>query len=62
MFEGILNDQDGKESVAVKTLKTGTESKDRVRFLQEAFIMSQFKDPNVVTMHGAVTDGEPVSS
>ena len=51
----------GEVKVAVKTLKEGSEENDRVKFLQEAAIMGQFKNPNVVTMYGVVTDGEPVS-
>ena len=47
--------------VAVKILKQGATEMDRVKFLQEAAIMSQFKHPNVVTMYGVVTDEEPVS-
>ena len=47
--------------VAVKTLKEGSDKQDRVKFLQEAAIMGQFKHPNVVTMYGVVTEGEPVS-
>ena len=48
--------------VAVKTLKEGAKEEDRVKFLQEAAIMGQFKHPNVVTMYGVVTNGEPVSN
>ena len=47
--------------VAVKTLKEGSDKQDRVKFLQEAAIMGQFRHPNVVTMYGVVTEGEPVS-
>jgi hypothetical protein len=47
--------------VAVKTLKEGSGEEDRVKFLQEAAIMGQFKHPNVVTMYGLVMQGEPVS-
>ena len=47
--------------VAVKTLKEGAEEKERVKFLQEAAIMGQFKHPNVVKVHGIVTTGDPVS-
>ena len=47
--------------MAVKTLKEGSGEQDRVKFLQEAAIMGQFKHPNVVNMYGVVTDGEPVS-
>ncbi len=52
----------GDVEVAVKTLKEGSGKEDRVKFLQEATIMGQFKHYNVVTMYGVVTDGEPVSS
>ena len=51
-----------KMEVAVKTLKEGSVEEDRVKFLQEAAIMGQFKHPNVVTMYGVVVQGEPVSS
>ena len=33
---------------------------ERVKFLQEAAIMGQFHHPNVITLHGVVTVGEPV--
>jgi len=46
-----------KVEVAVKTLKEGAGEEERVKFLQEA----AFKHFNVVTMHGVVTAGEPVS-
>jgi hypothetical protein len=51
----------GAVDVAVKTLKEGSGEEDRVKFLQEAAIMGQFKHPNVVTMYGLVMQGEPVS-
>ena len=57
---GVSEEEQGVE-VAVKTLKEGSGEEDRVKFLQEAAIMGQFKHPNVVTMYGVVTDGEPVS-
>ena len=47
--------------MAVKTLKEGSGEEDRVKFLQEAAIMRQFKHPNVVTLYGVVSEGEPVS-
>ncbi len=54
--------QSDKESleVAVKTLKEGS-NEDKIKFLQEAAIMGQFKHFNVVSMYGVVTEGEPVS-
>ncbi len=48
--------------VALKTLKKGSSEKDKVKFLQEAVIMAQFRHPNVVTLFGIVTVGEPVST
>ena len=47
--------------VALKTLKTDSTHEDKVKFLQEAAIMAQFKHPNIVTLHGVVSDKEPVS-
>ena len=47
--------------MAVKTLKEGSGEEDRVKFLQEAAIMGQFRHPNVVTLYGVVSEGEPVS-
>ena len=60
VYKGVLGSGDEVE-VAVKTLKEGSGEEDRVKFLQEAAIMGQFKHHNVVTMYGVVTDGEPVS-
>ena len=60
MFKGVLQSPEGEIDVAVKTLKEGSGEEDRVKFLQEATIMGQFKHPNVVTMHGVITDGKPV--
>ena len=57
VYSGVL---EGDKEVAVKTLKDASSSEDKIKFLQEAFIMSQFQDTNVVAMYGAVTDGEPV--
>ena len=49
------------KEVALKMLKTGSIEEDKVKFLQEAAIMAQFKHPNIVTLHGVVSDKEPVS-
>ena len=48
--------------MAVKTLKEGSGEEDKVKFLQEAAIMGQFKHSNVVEMHGMILIGEPVSA
>ena len=62
MYKGVWHSSGGKKvDVAVKTLNEGSGEQDRVKFLQEAAIMGQFKHPNVVTMYGVVTEGEPVS-
>lgn len=51
----------GEVEVAVKTLNEGSDEEDRVKFLQEAAIMGQFKHPNVVEMYGMVIRDMPVS-
>ena len=62
VYKGVLDSgADGEVEVAVKTLKEGSQGEDRVKFLQEAAIMAQFRNRNVVTMYGVVTQGEPVS-
>ena len=62
VFKGVWYSSNGKKiDVAVKTLKEGSGEQDRVKFLQEAAIMGQFRHPNVVTMYGVVSEGEPVS-
>ena len=61
VFKGVLNGGQGEIEVAMKTLKEGSQDEDRVKFLQEAAIMAQFRNHNVVTMFGVVTQGEPVS-
>ena len=50
----------GPVNVAIKTLNNNTVKEEKVKFLQEAAIMGQFHHPNVVTLHGVVTIGEPV--
>ena len=63
VYKGVLQSPElGEVDVAVKTLKEGSGEEDKVKFLQEAAIMGQFKHHNVVTMFGVVTDGEPVRS
>ena len=53
---------DGKEKeVAVKSLADGSTEEKRIQFLQEAAIMSQFKHPNVIKLHGVLIDHHPVS-
>jgi len=48
--------------VAVKVLKEEAKEEDRIKFLQEAAIMGQFRDPNIVAIHGIVHKDESVES
>ena len=59
--KGIWKGTKGTLDVAVKSLTQDAKQKDKVRFLQEAAIMGQFKHPNITHLHGIVTQGEPVS-
>ena len=54
--------KDGTRSVpvAVKLLKEGISEIDKVKFLQEAAIMAQFKHPNVVSLYGVVSKDQSV--
>ncbi|XP_019855452.1 PREDICTED: uncharacterized protein LOC100635491 [Amphimedon queenslandica] len=45
----------GEEEVAVKILSEKADNEDRIKFLQEAALMGQFKHTNVLTLHGVVT-------
>ena len=59
---GIWNcSPDEKCEVAIKTLNPETTKPDaKVKFLQEAVIIAQFRHPNVIGLHGTVGGGEPV--
>ncbi len=46
--------------VALKSL-TKTSEEDKVKFLQEAAIMAQFRHPNVIMLYGVIAKEEPVS-
>ena len=47
----------GKEiEVAVKSLNTDADEKDKLRSLQEAAIMCQFDHENVIKLYGVVTE------
>ena len=58
--KGVWKCPRGEEEVAIKLLQSGASDEDRVKFLQEAAIMGQFRHPNVVKLHGVVTLGDPV--
>ena len=60
--KGIWREETGYIlEVAVKSLKANCDERDKVKFLQEAAIMAQFRHPNVVTLYGVVSSGEIVS-
>lgn len=61
MEKGFWRDGTKIKQVALKLLKEGSSDDDKVRFLQEAAIMAQFKHPNVVSLYGVVSKTEPVS-
>ena len=47
--------------VALKSL-TKISEEDKVKFLQEAAIMAQFRHPNVIMLYGVIAKDDPVSS
>ena len=47
--------------VAVKTLSVMASMNERIKFLQEAHVMSQFNHSNIVKLLGVVPEGKPVS-
>lgn len=61
VHKGIWNGSKGVKDVAVKTLSDSATEEGKVCFLQEAAIMGQFVHPNIVQIHGIVTDRDPVS-
>jgi len=61
VHKGVWQTVKQTRDVAIKTLKKDANAADRVKFLQEAAINGQFRHPNVVSLLGVVTIGEPVS-
>ena len=59
--KGLWYSPAGPREVAIKMLQDESKEAERVKFLQEAAIMGQFHHPNVITLHGVVTMGEPVN-
>ena len=45
-----------EEEVAVKSMEDGASEEERVKFLQEAAIMGQFKHPNIVMIMGIIAN------
>ena len=48
--------------VAVKTLHSDASPTDKLKFLQEGAITSQFRHPNVIFLHGIITDKSKVGA
>ena len=46
----------GDVQVAVKSLNTDANDKDKLRFIQEAAIMCQFDHKNVVKLYGVIKE------
>ena len=59
--KGVWFHSKGIKEVALKTLKEDATQTDRVKFLQEAAIMGQFRHANVTQLYGVVAHGKTVS-
>ena len=60
MNRGVWHSASGDVEVAVKSLQAASSEEERVKFLQEAAIMGQFRHPNIVRVFGVITATEPV--
>ena len=60
MAKGYWKSADYSAEVAIKALSGQHGQEGRVKLLQEAAIMSQFKHPNVVKLYGVVSDEHQV--
>ena len=58
--KGVWNVSGEAVTIAIKQLFPDASTTERVKLLQEAAIMGQFMNPNVVKLHGLVTLGDPV--
>ena len=47
--------------VAIKVLTDANDETSKVKFLQEAAIMSQFRHPNVIKLYGVANNGNQVA-
>ena len=56
---GTWKKGDREIEVALKTLNK-TETQDKVKFLQEASLMAQFKHPNIINLFGVASKHQPV--
>ena len=61
VYKGVLKSPTGtSQDVAVKLVKKGAPQEERVKLLQEAAILGQFKHKHIIDLLGVVTVGEPV--
>jgi serine/threonine protein kinase len=63
VYKGLVDERSAtgvpEYTVAVKVLKTEPTSSEIKEFMREAAIMAQFKHPNVLSLVGVCTAGEP---
>ncbi len=60
MYSGKICKVDGSEKlVAIKTLKPNSSDASKSKFLQEAYLLAQFKNSKIVALIGVVTQTEP---
>ncbi|XP_073249604.1 ephrin type-A receptor 4-like isoform X5 [Porites lutea] len=60
VYKGTLKTRNGRDVVAVKVLRPGSNEKNQKDFLSEASIMGQFNHPNVIKLVGVVTKSRPM--
>ena len=61
VYKAVLKSPTGtSQDVAVKLVKKGAPQEERVRLLQEAAILGQFKHKHIIDLVGVVTVGELV--
>ncbi len=65
VHKGIwVHEEDGEQvtsEVAVKSMRDGATDEDKVKFLQEAAIMGQFNQTNILRIRAIVLEGDSVS-
>lgn len=60
VFGGEAFHNDSWQACAVKTLKPGSSTTDKIDFLSEAELMKRFNHDNIIKLIGVCTRGEPV--
>ncbi len=51
-----------EKEIAVHLRQSDSSEDEKIKFLQEAAILVQFKHPNVITFYGVLVDGLQVST